>query len=166
MVEPDFTVPGYSNIYVVGDLACYTHNQPEGKPLPGLAPVAIQQGHYVGQSISRKLTGQASVPFEYKDRGSMAVIGRRNAVAQINSTRLSGLTAWLLWAFVHIFHLIGFENRVLVFIQWFWHHLTFRQSSRIITGPDPYPLVSQAPSGAEALNHQREALHPATSFSR
>ncbi|MEZ6049413.1 MAG: hypothetical protein R3C11_28300 [Planctomycetaceae bacterium] len=108
-----------------------------GKPLPGLAPVAMQQGEYVARSIRTRLKGDpAPEPFVYKDHGSMATIGRGSAIAQVGRWKLSGYVAWLLWLFVHIMQIVQFENRLLVLTQWSWHYLTFNRSARLITGND------------------------------
>jgi NADH dehydrogenase len=110
LVEPDLSVAGYGNLFVIGDLAHFAFNA-EGKPLPGVAPVAMQQGRYVARLIKARLQGQPSNgPFEYFDKGSLAVIGRNAAVAQVGSLKFNGYPAWLAWVFIHIFYLIGFHN--------------------------------------------------------
>jgi NADH dehydrogenase len=141
-VAPDLTIPGHPEIFVIGDLACFTH--PGGKPLPGVAPVAIQQGRYVAEVIRRRVHAERRslpppmpAPFRYHDRGSMATIGRAAAVADFGWARFSGYLAWLLWLFVHLLFLIGFQNRVLVFIQWAWNYFSFNRSARLITGAAP-----------------------------
>lgn len=132
MVVPDLSVPGHPNIFVIGDLAHYRN--PQGQPLPGVAPVAMQQGHYVAEAIQHRLRGQTPPPFRYHDRGSMAIVGRAEAVADINGWRFSGLLAWLAWLFIHLIHLVEFENRILVLIQWAWNYFTRNRSARLITG--------------------------------
>jgi NADH dehydrogenase len=133
-VEPDLTLPAHPEIFVIGDMANYVHQG--GKPLPGVAPVAMQQGGYAAKTIDRRLKGKSPLPpFRYKDRGSMATIGRRAAVAQVSRFKLSGFLAWLMWLFVHLIELIEFQNRLLVLIQWAWNYLTFNRSARLITGP-------------------------------
>jgi NADH dehydrogenase len=136
VVRPDMTLPGHPEIFVIGDMANYPHQA--GKPLPGVAPVAMQQGRYVADLIRRRLRGAAPVPFHYRDRGTMATIGRAAAVADLGWLKLSGYPAWLAWLFVHILYLIEFDNRVLVLFQWAWNYLTAGRSARLITG-DPSP---------------------------
>lgn len=134
IVEPDCTIAGHPEIFVIGDLAA--HEYKEGKMLPGVAPVAIQQGRYVGRVIQRRLCGKATGEFVYKDHGQMSTIGRAAAVAQIGKLRLSGFVAWLTWLLVHLLQLVGFENRVLVFIQWAGNYLTRNRAARLITETD------------------------------
>jgi NADH dehydrogenase len=128
LVDPDLSVPGHPEILVIGDLA---HFEQDGKLLPGVAPVAMQQGGYVAKRIRGKTTGN----FHYFDKGSLAVIGRASAVADIHGLHISGLLAWLAWLFVHLMYLVEFSNRVLVFIQWGFLYLTYNQGARLITGP-------------------------------
>jgi NADH dehydrogenase len=133
-VNPDLTLPGYPDIYVVGDLALLSGAN--GKPLPGIAPVAMQQGTYAGKAIVRKVQGAKELPpFKYFDKGDMAVIGRASAVANIFGFHFSGLAAWLLWAFVHLMYIVEFRSRILVFVQWAIQDLTFSRGARLITGP-------------------------------
>src|SRR5439155_1391367 len=133
-VNPDLTVPNYPDIYVVGDLALVLG--PNGKPLPGVAQVAMQQGTYAAKAIVRKLQGaKALPPFKYFDKGDMAVIGRWAAVANIFGFHISGLPAWLVWAFIHLMYLVQFQSRILVFVQWAIQDLTFSRGARLITGP-------------------------------
>jgi NADH dehydrogenase len=133
-VNPDLTVPHYPDIYVVGDLALALG--PNGKPLPGVAQVAMQQGTYAAQAIVRKLQGATEIPpFKYFDKGDMAVIGRWAAVANLFGVHVSGLPAWLVWAFVHLMYLVQFQSRILVFVQWALQDLTFSRGARLITGP-------------------------------
>ena len=133
-VNPDLTVPNYADIYVVGDLALVLG--PTGKPLPGVAQVAMQQGTYAAQAIVRKLQGTTEItPFKYFDKGDMAVIGRWTAVANIFGVHVSGFAAWLVWAFIHLMYLVQFQSRILVFIQWALQDLTFNRGARLITGP-------------------------------
>ncbi len=130
-VEPDLTVPGHPEILIVGDLA---HVEQDGQPLPGVAPVAMQQGRYAARLVQARLKGQSLPPFHYFDKGSLAVIGRAAAVAQFGNIKLHGLLAWLVWLFVHLMYIVEFQNRVLVFIQWGFEYLTFNRGSRLITG--------------------------------
>jgi NADH dehydrogenase len=132
-VQPDLTVGGHPEIVVIGDLA--TLNGPNGKPLPGIAPVAIQQGEAAAANIWRAIRGQPMQPFHYFDKGSMATIGRAAAVGEIRWIHLTGVLAWLAWLVVHIFFLIGFQNRVLVLLQWTWSYLSYERGARLITGP-------------------------------
>jgi len=135
-VKPDLTVPNYPDIYVVGDLAAAV--DADGKPLPGLAQVAMQGGSYAAKAILRKIKGQAELPpFQYFDKGSLAVIGRAAAVANVFGLHISGLAAWLVWAFIHLTYIVTFQNRVLVFIQWAIQDLTFNRGARLITGAAP-----------------------------
>lgn len=139
IVQPDLSLPGYTNLYVIGDLAHYAHD--DGKPLPGVAQVAMQQGEYVSREILARLQRRKSAPFTYKDKGTMAVIGRNAAVADLGSLHLSGFAAWLIWLLVHISFLIGFDNKLQVLFQWAWSYWTRKQGARLITGESPYPLV-------------------------
>lgn len=132
VVAPDCSVPGYGNVFVIGDLARF--GGLAQKPLPGTAPVAMQQGAYVAQVICARLRQRGSPPFSYRDKGSMATIGRRLAVAQVGRWQLSGTIAWLAWLFVHLMALVRFENRLLVLTQWAWHYLTRNRNARLITG--------------------------------
>jgi NADH dehydrogenase len=138
VVQPDLTLPGHADIFVIGDLANYSHQN--GTPLPGVAPVAMQQGRYVAESIERRLHGQTLLPFHYKDRGNMATIGRAAAVVDLGWLRFSGFLAWLAWLFVHLVNLIQFGNRVLVLMQWAGNYFSRNRSARLITGENPLPL--------------------------
>jgi NADH:quinone reductase (non-electrogenic) len=134
-VNPDLTLPGFPEIFVVGDLAA--SSGPEGKPLPGVAQVAMQGGAYAARTIAARVKGRGGLPpFRYFDKGDLAVIGRAAAVARIFGLRLHGLPAWLVWLFVHIMYLVQFQNRILVFIQWGFLYLTFSRGARLITGKD------------------------------
>jgi NADH dehydrogenase len=138
VVQPDLTIAGHPEIFVIGDLASFSHQT--GKPLPGVAQPAIQQGHYVGKVIQARLRGGKSKPFHYFDKGNLATIGRAAAVADLNWLRLSGLPAWLIWLFVHLLYIVQFQNRLLVLVQWAWLYITYDRSARLITGKNPYPL--------------------------
>jgi len=137
LVHPDLSIPGHPEVFVIGDLASLKDEQ--GKPLPGVAPVAIQQGKYVARMIRRDLAGRARENFHYWDKGSLATIGRAAAIAQFGKIHISGFIAWLSWLFIHIFFLIGFRNRVLVLIQWAWSYLTYERGARLITGNTDLP---------------------------
>lgn len=128
-VLPDLTVPGYPDIYAIGDIAHLVQN---GNPLPGVAPVAMQQGTYV----ARRILGQSHGGFRYFDKGNLAVIGRASAVADIAGRHLSGLLAWLIWLFVHLLYIVEFESRILVAIRWGIQYFTFARGCRLITGPE------------------------------
>jgi NADH dehydrogenase len=135
-VKPDLTIPGHPEIFVVGDLA-HAEETP-GKPLPGVAQVAIQGGGYAAKLIESRLEGRKDVaPFHYFDKGDMAVIGRAAAVANIFGVHVSGLLAWLTWLFVHLMYIVQFQSRVLVFMQWGFEYLTFSRGARLITGEAP-----------------------------
>lgn len=131
MVAPDLSVPGMPDIFVIGDTA---HALRNGKPLPGVAAVAKQQGQYVGRLIATRLAGRDLRGFRYRDYGSMATIGRRRAVAQIGRLRVSGYIAWLLWGIAHVYYLTGFRNRLVVGLNWMWNYMTFQSGTRLITG--------------------------------
>jgi NADH dehydrogenase len=132
VVAPDLSVPGHPDIFVIGDLASCRNQQ--GQPLPGVAPVAMQQGEYVAKLIQQRLRGQTPPSFQYHDRGNMAIVGRAEAVADIKGWRFSGFLAWLAWLFIHLINLVEFENRLLVLIQWAWNYFSRNRSARLITG--------------------------------
>ena len=133
-VEPDLTVPGYPEIFVLGDTA--TVGGPDGKPLPGIAPVAKQQGSYAAEVVLSRLEGGPAPPvFRYRHLGNLATVGRKVAVADFGFARLHGRVAWLLWGLVHVYFLIGFRNRAAVLLDWLWAYVTFQRGSRLITGP-------------------------------
>ncbi|MFQ5512123.1 MAG: NAD(P)/FAD-dependent oxidoreductase [Candidatus Krumholzibacteriia bacterium] len=136
-VEPDLTVPGHPEIFVIGDLAVLRHRGET--TLPGIAPVAMQQGRYVARLITRRLQSRTARPFQYRDKGTLAVIGRNRAVADFKRLRVAGYPAWLTWLFVHIWYLIGFDNKLLVMIQWAFDYLTRKRGARLITGEGPPP---------------------------
>ncbi len=148
-VAPDLSIPGHPEIFVIGDAAFVTG--PNGEPLPGLAPVAKQQGQYVGELIARHFRGvPAPPPFRYRDEGALATIGRHSAIADLGWLRLTGWAAWILWGVVHIFFLIGFRNRMAVFLNWIWAWLTYGRGARLITG-DTTPLALTAKSATRAI---------------
>ncbi|AFY87140.1 FAD-dependent pyridine nucleotide-disulfide oxidoreductase [Chroococcidiopsis thermalis PCC 7203] len=134
IVEPDLSLANYSNIFIIGDLANYSHQ--DDKPLPGVAPVAMQEGQYVAELIQRRLQGQAVTPFRYVDIASLAVIGRNAAVVDLRFVKFSGLFAWLIWLFVHIYYLIEFDNKLVVIFQWGWNYFTRKRGARLITGEE------------------------------
>ncbi len=136
-VQPDLSLPGHPEVFVIGDLAALKDEN--GKMLPGVAPVAIQQGKFVAKTIRRDLRSEPRQNFKYWDKGSLATIGRAAAVAQFGKIHISGFIAWLSWLFIHIFFLIGFRNRLLVFIQWAWSYVTYERGARLITGSNDLP---------------------------
>lgn len=162
LVQPDLSLPGHPDVFVVGDLASLKDER--GNMLPGVAPVAIQEGQFVAKLI-RKETGNrearsvavgSRAPFHYWDKGSLATIGRAAAVAEFGKIHISGFVAWLSWLFVHIFFLIGFRNRLLVFIQWAWSYFTYERGARLITGStylpgwsDTAPVARTEPAAEE-----------------
>ena len=131
IVEPDLSVKGYPNIFIIGDLANFSHQT--GEPLPGVAPVALSQGRYIARAIIERLQGKNPKPYHYFNKGNLAVIGRAAAVADFGWLRVSGYPAWLLWLFVHLMYLVEFDNRILVFIQWAWNYFTRNRGARLIT---------------------------------
>jgi NADH dehydrogenase len=134
LVGPDLTLPGHPEIFCIGDTAHVAGA--DGKPLPGLAPVAKQQGAYVARVLRARLAGKSTPgPFRYRDFGTLATIGRRAAVADFGWLKLTGTLAWLLWGMVHISFLIGFRNRLIVMLDWMWSYVTFQSGARLITGP-------------------------------
>ena len=132
-VERDLSIPGHHEAFAIGDVCAFTGE--DGRPLPGVAPVAIQQGRVVADNVLRHLRGEPTRAFRYRDRGTMAIIGRAAAVAVVGPFRLWGLPAWLAWLFVHIMSLIGFRNRFLVLFQWAWAYVSWQRGARLITGP-------------------------------
>jgi NADH dehydrogenase len=141
IVTPHLTVPGHDNILVIGDLAHFAHQT--GQPLPGVAPVAMQQGRYAAELVRNRLNSRETSTFHYRDKGSLAVLGRNKAVADFGRFQLSGFFAWLVWVFVHIGYLIEFDNKLKVLLQWAWNYFTDKRGTRLITGPDPFPLIQQ-----------------------
>ena len=132
MVEPNLSVPGHDNLFVIGDLANFSH-QGE-RSLPGVAPVAIQEGEYIAKLIKKRLKGNTLPPFRYIDRGNLAVIGQNAAVVDLGFVQLSGFLAWLIWIFAHIYYLIEFDNKLVVMVQWGWNYFTRGRGARLITG--------------------------------
>jgi len=130
IVNEDLSIPGHPNVFVAGDQACFTHQT--GNPLPGTAPVAIQQGRFVAETIRRDLAGRPREAFRFVDKGQMATIGRSRAIVEIGKLRFSGWLAWVTWLVVHVYFLVGFKNRLLVVLHWAWSYLTFRRGARLI----------------------------------
>src|SRR5208283_2471450 len=154
LVNPDLSIPRHAQVFVIGDLAALPDEN--GKLLPGVAQVAIQQGAWVSEIIARDLQNQPRRNFHYHDKGSLATIGRAAAVAQFGKFELSGYFAWLAWLFIHILFLIGFRNRIVVMINWAWAYLTYERGARLITGSNelpgwnPPPVPSVADSNHDA----------------
>jgi len=159
IVEPDLSLPNHPEIFAIGDLANYPHQT--GKPLPGVATVAIQQGRYVARLLQNRIRGKQTEPFRFNDRGSMAIIGRAAAVAEFGRIRCSGFSAWLIWLFVHLIQLIEFENRLLVLIQWAWYYFTRSRAARLITG-ETSPLTPET----ETKTEEKASLTAAGGVSR
>jgi NADH dehydrogenase len=130
-VQADLSVPGHPNLFVIGDLASF---EADGRSVPGVAPAAIQMGEHAAANVARALRGEPLAPFRYRDKGSLATIGRRRAVAIMGALRLSGFVAWLAWLGIHIFFLIGFRNRLVVMLTWAWAYVTYDRSARLILG--------------------------------
>jgi NADH dehydrogenase len=149
VVGPDLSIPGHPELMVTGDLA---HFQQEGKPLPGVAPVAMQQGRHAARVVRARLEDREPPPFRYVDKGSMATIGRASAVVEIGPVRLSGFFAWVFWLFVHLLYIVGFQNRVLVAVQWGFQYFTFNRGARLITGE---PAVSELTDGEQPTVSRR-----------
>jgi len=145
LVQPDLTVLGHPEVFVIGDLASVDQG---GKPLPAVAPVAMQEGDFIARAIRRRIEGKAAGRFKYRSLGMLATIGRSRAVADFGFLRLSGFPAWAAWLGVHILKLARFENRLLVLVQWAWNYWTRNRSARLITGRDPLPNPP-----AEATKH-------------
>jgi NADH:ubiquinone reductase (H+-translocating) len=141
LVEPDLTVPGHPDVHVIGDLAAVLREN--GKPVPGVAAAAIQEGKHAAANIVRTLQGRPREAFRYRDKGTLATIGRGAAVADLGRLKLSGTIAWLAWLFVHLLYLVGFRNRLSVLLEWGWSYLTFERGARLITGDTPPPLLSE-----------------------
>jgi NADH dehydrogenase len=148
-VRPDLTIPNYPDIFVLGDLAAAQGK--DGKPLPGVAQVAIQGGTYAARTIRARLQGKKDIPpFHYLDKGDMAVIGRAAAVANIFGLHVSGLPAWLIWLFIHLMYVVQFQNRVIVFVQWGFQYLTFSRGARLITGTGDADLQRPSAPGKQS----------------
>ena len=158
-VQPDLSIPGLPYIFVAGDTAYCADGK--GKPLPGVASVAKQQGEYIARLLIKRAQGRDLPGFRYRDLGMMATIGRKRAVAQVGPLRLTGFVAWLVWCVAHIYFLIGFRNRLSVAMNWLWSYVTFQRGTRLITGlsgsrmedmPEPPPMEQ----GEERDDHPRQ----------
>lgn len=167
IVDADLRVKGMPDVYCLGDLANYTHPHTfDGKTLPGLAPVAMQQGRWAARNIVAQVKGQPTKPFEYFDKGTMATIGRSSAVAHSGPFKFTGLLAWLAWLFIHVLYLVDFQNRVFVMLRWFWAYITWKWNARLITQLDqvrPYPDAVQSEVDQKLQGHpDKEMSNPPT----
>jgi len=153
LVNPDLSIPGHSEVFVIGDLASLKDEH--GKMLPGVAPVAMQEGMAVAHNIERDLHGESRKNFHYTDKGNLATIGRAAAVAQFGKLHISGYVAWLSWLFIHIFFLIGFRNRMIVLMQWAWSYFTYERGARLITGDQRLPSWSHLHPQQEQTRNDR-----------
>ncbi len=151
-VNPDLSLPGHPEVFVIGDLA--TLKDENGKPLPGIAPVAMQEGKTAAHNIGAELRGEPRKNFHYFNKGNLATIGRAAAVAEFGKIHISGFVAWLAWLFVHVFFLIGFRNRIIVLVQWAWSYFTYERGARLITGDRHLP-------GWDELQAARTDVHSA-----
>ncbi len=149
VVNEDLTIPGHPEIQVIGDMACFTHQT--GKPLPGVSPAAMQMGRHAASNVLETLAGGQPLGFHYVDKGSLATIGRNKAVADLNFVRFGGFLAWIAWAGIHIFYLVGFRNRFVVMADWIWNYFSFYKGSRLITGLQ---------DGGNALHHPQPGSKP------
>lgn len=147
MVNRQLGIPGFPDLYAIGDMVHFAGA--DGYPLPGTAPVAMQQGRYVANLIKARLSASNLPAFVYRDHGSLAVIGRNAAVAVFGKLQIAGVVAWLAWIFVHLWYLIEYDNKILVLIQWAWNYFTRKRGARLITGRNPFPLVTRDDSDTE-----------------
>jgi len=150
IVNKNLSIKNYPEIFVIGDLANYSHQT--GHPLPGVAPVAMQQGRYVANLVKKGLEGEYLKPFYYRDKGSLAVIGRNSAVAEIGKFKINGFVAWLIWIFIHIRYLIEYDNKILVLTQWSWNYFTRKRGARLITGTDHLELLKNEEDNIDSNN--------------
>lgn len=153
-VNDRLNVEGHPEIFVIGDLAHFEQN---GVPVPGVAPVAIQMGHYVAKEIKRRVEGEPSKAFNYWDKGSMATIGRSKGIAQIGKIHLSGFVAWAAWLFIHLIYLIGYRNRFFVLLNWTWQYLSWQSGARLITGSNNLPGWNTVRESASPVEEKRAA---------
>ena len=157
IVENDCSLKGHPEVFVLGDQANFTGQ--DGKPLPGLAPVAMQQGRHTARNIMREVKGQPREPFKYRDKGIMATIGRRRAIVQYGRLKFAGFFAWLAWLLIHVLYLIGFKNRIEVMLNWGWNYFAFSRGARLIVGKD-WRTAATAPVPSEVVDMPREASVP------
>ena len=146
-VRPDLTLPSDPRIFIAGDQALVAGT--DGRAMPGTAPVAMQQGRYIGETIRHEVSGGTRTPFVFVDKGQMATIGRSRAIVEMKHLTLAGLPAWVMWLVVHIYYLTGFRNRALVVLQWAWSYVTFARGARLIVGTRP-PSSDASPDRASA----------------
>ena len=160
-VQPDLSVPEHPDVFVIGDAALVIGE--DGQPLPGVAPVAKQQGKYVGKLLIARAAGKTVPPFRYRDLGSLATVGRNGAVVQFGKIKVTGFVAWLLWSVAHIYFLIGFRNRLIVALNWAWNYLTFQRGTRLITGITGSRIEDVAPPALAAppMSHDAAPREPA-----
>lgn len=149
IVSPEFSLGNYQNIFAIGDLVCYFDRN--GKPLPGVAPVAMQQGQYVAHSIVARLQNKTIKPFQYFDWGNLSVIGKHSAVVDLGFFKFSGFLAWFFWMFIHVFYLLEFDNKLIVMIQWAWSYITSNKGARMITAPGQQPAIELEEDGGTAM---------------
>ena len=166
LVEPDCRVKDLDNVYCLGDMASYCHPHTNGgKPLPGVAPVAMQQGQRTAKNILAQLQGKPTRPFEYFDKGTMATIGRTSAVAISGPLKFTGLLAWFAWLFIHVAYLVDLQNQILVITRWVWAYFTWKWNARLITRiPSLPPCQNVDPTPAAATPEvpaQKESSDPA-----
>jgi NADH dehydrogenase len=159
MVEPDLSVQGHKNVFVAGDLACFTYQT--NKPLPGTAPVAMQQGRFLARAIRRDMQGKSREKFHFADKGQMATIGRSRAIVEVGRLKVAGFSAWLLWLVIHIYYLTGFQNRLLVVLQWAWSYISYARGARLILNKEwrSRPRVEhKLPLQALDRSHERHSV--------
>jgi NADH dehydrogenase len=158
IVNQDLSVPEHPEIFVIGDLANIVDKK-TGQPLPGLAPVAMQEGRHVAKNIALELRQKPREPFHYRDKGTMATIGRGAAIADLGRFHFSGFIAWMMWLFVHLMYLVGFRNRLLVLIEWGWAYFTYQRSARLITGSAKLPGWNEQAPQPTSSQPTVEELH-------
>ncbi len=157
IVEPDLSIKKHPNIFVIGDLANFSHQN--GKPLPGVAPVAKQEGEYVAGLIQQRLKGNTLPQFAYIDRGSLAMISQNSAVADLGFIKLKGFFAWVFWLLIHIYFLIEFDNKLVVIIQWAWNYITRNRGARLITGQESLPPTVTSDSSYYTATENRQPIN-------
>lgn len=155
VLQKDLSIEGHPKVFAIGDIASYIQ---DGKPLPGLAPVAMQQGQFVGETIENQITGKDLKEFRYIDRGTLATIGRSSAVGNIGKTVFSGLLAWLAWLFIHVMNLVGFRNRMVVMLDWMWSYVTFQRGARLISDRGHHGAIDVELYLQEAISKHKKAL--------
>ena len=159
LVEPDCSIPGHPEVFCVGDMTSFLHTE-DKKPLPGVSPVAMQQARHVAQMVVNTLRKEPRSPFRYLDKGSMATIGRSQAVMELGPIKMDGFLAWLAWLFVHVWYLIGYRNRFVVMLTWAWSYFTYQRGARLITGQRVMPSVKALTSAPRPAALPKEAEKP------